>query len=90
MHFWFIACAICNVAFFFEARPIEFDFNSNIVNVINHSPASNTGNYTQYCLISTTVFFLILVFKLLVCADFWQRTHIAHILGVCSARTRTP
>ena len=28
-----VACAICNLAFFVEARSIEFDFNSNIVNV---------------------------------------------------------
>mgnify|MGYP007086865451 CR=1 FL=1 len=33
MHFCFIACAICHLAFFVEARSIEFDFNSNIVNV---------------------------------------------------------
>ena len=31
MHFCFIA--ICNLTFFVEARSIEFDFNSNIVNV---------------------------------------------------------
>ena len=33
MHFCFIAFAICNLTFFVEARSIEFDFNSNIVNV---------------------------------------------------------
>lgn len=66
MHFYFIAFAICNLAFFVEARPMEFDFNSNIVNIINHSPASNAGNYMQYHLISTTVIFLILVFLIFV------------------------
>ena len=44
MHFCFIACAICKLAFFVEARPIEFDFNSNLINIINHSPTSNPGN----------------------------------------------
>ena len=44
MHFCFIAFAICKLAFFVEARPIEFDFNSNLINIINHSPTSKPGN----------------------------------------------
>ena len=53
-----MAFAICNLVVFVEARPIEFDFNSNLVNVINHSPASNTGN-TCKIVFQAPLYFLI-------------------------------
>ena len=45
LHIFIIASAICNLVCFVEARPTEFDFNSNIINVVNRGRSSNTGNF---------------------------------------------
>ena len=44
LHVFIIASAICNLVYFVEGRPTEFDFNSNVINVINRSQTSNAGN----------------------------------------------
>ena len=45
LHIFIIEFAICNLVCFVTARPTEFDFNSNIISVINRGRSSNTGNF---------------------------------------------